>query len=545
MKTQIRLRRAVATALVAAAAAVGLSACSADADSERGITYVEPNMFNSLYPPSGGYYPNGGVLNNIADRLLWQDPATLELHPWIATDLPEVNDDATEFTFTLREGVTYSDGTALDAANVAKNFDLYGFGDAQRSLTPSDQLAGYAGAEVLDDRTVRFHFDQPAPGFPQATSAMNQALLSSPTLDNDNTGFSPGNAENISGSGPFVITGEELGTELTLSAREDYDWAPPARTDHTGPAQVEEVRFTLAAEDSVRTGSLVAGQADIARQIEAPDERHLLNQGIGIHASGTNGVNNAYHFHFRHPLMEDQRVRQAIIHGIDRENILGTLFSDSYPPGTSILAGNALGYRPQPGAYVYDPQRARELLDDAGWAPGPDGIRTRDGERLTVTFNEAVPQPRSREMFTKVQENLRDIGVEAQLNPGDRAAQQEAILDLERIQVRHTMVGRASYDVLPNWLDAEGRNAFLNGWDDTVGDDAMQDLVDHYYTLTDEDERAATVGDMQDYLTEHALVLPMFEEPQVYGVRDTVDGFTTEAIGRPSFYAVTKTQGDE
>ncbi|WP_412841939.1 TIGR04028 family ABC transporter substrate-binding protein [Corynebacterium yudongzhengii] len=537
------LRSALGAIVASVLVAVSVSACSSEP--ERGITYVEPNMFNSLYPPSGGYYPNGGVLNNIADRLLWQHPETLELHPWIATELPEINEDATEFTFTLREDVTYSDGTKLDAENVAANYDLYGFGDPDRALTPSDQLGGYEGAEVLDDYTVRFHFDRPSPGFPQATSTMNQALLSTPTLENGNTGFSPGNAENISGSGPFVITDEELGTGLTLSAREDYDWAPPARTDHQGPAEVEEIRFTLAEEDSVRTGSLVAEQSDIARQIEAPDERHLIDQGINIHSAGTNGVNNAYHFHFRQPLMEDQRVRQAIIHAIDRENILNTLYSQSYPAGTSILAANALGYREQDGAYSFDPERSRELLDDAGWQIGEDGVRVRDGERLSVTFNEAVPQPRSREMFTKVQEKLRDVGIEAELNPGDRTAQQEAMQDLERIQVRHTMVGRASYDTLPNWLDVDGRNSFLNGWEDTVGDEEMQQMVDDYFALVDEDKRAAAVGKMQDYLTEHALVLPMFEEPQVYGFRDTISGFSTEAIGRPSFYAVRETGGEE
>lgn len=541
MRIAHRWRRGLVALSAVATLAAGASACSPE--EETGITYAEPNMFNSLYPPSGGYYPNGGVINNIADRLLWQDPATMELHPWIAKELPEVNEDATEFTFTLREGVTYSDGTPLDAHNVAANYDLYGLGDPERQLTPSEQLAGYVRSEVIDDYTVRFYFDRSAPGFLQATSAMNQALLSTPTLENDNTGFSPGNAVNISGSGPFVITEEQLGTGLTLSAREDYDWAPPARTDHQGPAQVDEIRLTLAAEDSLRTGALVAGQADIARQVEAPDEQHLIDKGIEIHSSGTNGVNNAYHFHFQHPLLKEKKVRQAIISGIDRENILNTLYSPSYPAGTSILAADALGYREQPDAYEYDPKRSRELLDAAGWVPGNDGIRVKDGERLSVTFNEAVPQPRSREMFAKVQENLRDIGVEAILYPGDRTAQQEAILDLNKVQIRHTMVGRASYDTLPNWLGVEGRNAFLNGWEESVGDQEMQKMVDDYATLTTDEEREEAVGEMQDYLTDNALVLPMFEEPQVYGLRDNIDGFTTEAIGRPSFYAVTDSEG--
>ena len=181
------------------------------------------------------------MLNNITDRLLWQDPDTLELHPWIAEEMPKANKDNTEFTFKIRKGVTYSDGSRLDAANVKKNYDLYALGDEDRMLTPSEQLPNYEKSEVIDDYTVKFYFSEPSPGFPQSTSVMNQGLLSNATLDLDDTGFAPGNATAISGSGPFVIEEEELGTKLVLKKREDYDWAPPARKDHQGPADIEGI----------------------------------------------------------------------------------------------------------------------------------------------------------------------------------------------------------------------------------------------------------------------------------------------------------------
>lgn len=534
-----KLLRATAALLSALALTLGLASCAAPR-STTSLTYVEAGMFNSLYPPLAGYYPNGGVLNNIADRLLWQDPQTLELHPWVAAGLPESNAEATEFTFRLREGITYSDGSPLDAANVAKNYTLYAQGDPERKLTPSEQLSGMESAEALDALTVRFRFSKPAPDFPQATSTMNQALLSNTTLDLDATGFAPGNATAISGSGPFTIEGEKLGTDLELSAREDYQWAPPARGDHQGPAELERLHITLAAEDSVRTGALTSGQAEVIRQVEAPDEQHIRGRGLEIYSAATNGVDNAFHFHFRHPLLQDIRVRQALMYGIDRDLIIRTLFSDSYAEGTSLLASTALGYKDQAEHYRFEPQRARELLDAAGWLPGPDGIRTKEGQRLSLTFNEAVPQPRSKQMVTKVQEMLREIGVEVNLHPGDRAAQQAAMKNQEVIQVRHSMVGRASLDVLPNWVDGQGRNSLLNeATDGSLGDPALQEKVDAFYALSDDEARRQAVGELQDYLSEQAYVLPIFEEPQVYGLQPRVEGFATEAIGRPSFYAVT------
>lgn len=186
------------------------------------LTYLEPQTWSTLYPPAAGFYPNGGVVNNITDRLLYQDPETLELHPWIATALPEVNEDATEYTFTLREGVTYSDGTPLDAENVVKNFDLYGAGDPDRALTVSEAINNYDRGEVVDPTTVRFHFSAPSPGFAQAVSTINSGLLSNATLERTGEEFGPGNAADIIGSGPFVIDAEEIGTRLTLTVREDY-----------------------------------------------------------------------------------------------------------------------------------------------------------------------------------------------------------------------------------------------------------------------------------------------------------------------------------
>lgn len=542
MKYLHRLFKPLVAVVASTALVVTLSSCAntTHAAEDGMVTYAEPNMFNNLYPPAGGYYPNGGVLNNIADRLLWQDPETLELHPWIAEDLPDTNADDTEFTFHIRKGVTYSDGSVLDAANVKKNYDLYANGDDSRMLTPSEQLPNYVKSEVLDDYTVKFYFSEPSPGFPQSTSVMNQALLSNDTLDLDDTGFSPGHATDISGSGPFIIEEEDMGTKLVLKARKAYDWAPPARKDHQGPAEIEGINVVLAAEDSVRVGSLVARQSDIARQIEAPDEKHLKDKNLQVLAAPTRGVNNSYHFHFRHPLLADKRVRQALIHAIDRDNILSTLYSDSYPKGSSILARTAVGFKDQSGNYSFDPSKSRRLLDEAGWIPGEDGIRVKDGKRLSLTFNESVPQPRSREMFTKVQEMLKNIGVEANLYPGDRTAQDKAMKDQDSVQVRHSMVGRANVDTLATWINGKGRNSFLNYDEgtDSFGDPKLQDMVEEHFSLKSEKERLEMSGRMQDYLSEQAYILPLFEEPQVYGFQPYVEGLTTEAIGRPSFYAV-------
>ncbi len=534
----VKTLRALAATLAAALALAGCSAADRPEGEDNVLTYLEPQFFRTLYPPAAGFYPNGGVVNQLTDRLLYQDPETLELSPWIATEMPKVNADATEYTFNIRTDVTYSDGSPLTAENVVANFDLFGRGDKSRTLTSSEQIANYDHGEVVDEDTVKFYFTQPSPGFLQATSAYNAGLLSDSTLALDNEGFGPGNAVNVIGSGPFVVESEEIGTDLKLKTREDYDWAPPA-VKHQGRAEIDGVHYILAAEESVRTGAILSGQADIARQISAPQEPLLKEEGINIIARGTNSMNNQFAFRFDHPLLQDKRVREAIIHGVDREEILRVLFSDSYPLATSSVAKTGLAYKDQSSAYTFDPEESKRLLDEAGWEPGPDGIRVKDGQRLVLRTNTALPQPRSKEVMTMVQDQLRALGIGIQVNAGDQATQNADAKDINKVQIYHSMVGRADYDVITSLYGINNRDAFLN--QDAEGnpiDEHLQELLDAVLDTPDKEGRIKATEEVQDYLTEQAYVLPLFEEPVVYAVRPGITGFSPESVARPWFYEV-------
>ncbi|GAA2093517.1 TIGR04028 family ABC transporter substrate-binding protein [Brevibacterium salitolerans] len=504
------------------------------------LRYFEPQTWTTLYPPSAGFYPNGGIVNNITDRLLYQDPQTLELHPWIAEALPESNADATEFTFRIRPGVTYSDGSPLDAENVARNFDLYGRGDNTRALPVSEQITNYAGSEVVDAHTVVFRFDAPAPGFPQATSTMNSGLVANATLELDAEGFGPGSAASVITSGPFRITEEEVGTRLSVRVREDYDWAPP-HLGHQGRAYLEGIDYLVNGEYSVRIGALVSGQADGVRQVDAPDEARVQEKGIQLYAQPTNGINNSINFRPRNPILADRTVRRALTHAIDRERIVRKLFTDNYPLATGILASGAAGYVAAPGAWAFDPDEANALLDEAGWTQrNGSGRRVKDGTPLTLRVNIALPQPRSREVMSLVQEDFARVGANLLINEGDYAQQTIDGLELDRVQVYHSMVARADYDVVASQWSVDNRDAFLNHDEETGawGDERTQEILERVTGSASAGDRAAAVAELQQHFIDEALVVPLFEEPQVFGFRRRVRDFSTEPVGRPAFYSV-------
>ncbi|PPL17474.1 TIGR04028 family ABC transporter substrate-binding protein [Microterricola pindariensis] len=538
-----RITRTLAAATAALATAALLAACAGTAAPEAGgnadpaapvtggtLTYLEHQAFTNLYPPQAGFYPNGGVVNNIAARLTYQNPETLEIEPWIA-DSWEVNADATEYTFTLRDGVTFSDGTPVDAAAVAKNFDVYGLGNKELALTISEAINNYASSEVVDAATVKFHFSAPAPGFLQATSTINSGLLSPATLDLPLEKFGAGNAAAIIGAGPFVVSEEKLGTELTFTAREDYDWAPPS-LKHQGRAYLDAIHLIVTPEDSVRIGGLTSGQADYIRYVQAFDEAAVESAGFELYAPQTRGVNNSLSLRFTNPLLSDLRVRQALVAGVNAQEVVDTLFTANYPVATSSLSSTALGYKDESEHLTFDPKKAAKLLDEAGWTVGADGIREKDGTRLSLDVYEAKPQPLSKQTLELVSQQLKAIGVELNVKAADAGSYAEDIKDPLKTPLYHSMVGRADLDVIKSQFHTKNRNVLLSN------DTTLDALLEAVASEPDPAKRLEADAAVQDYLAEQAYVIPLFEEPQVYGAADYVEGVEFESVGRPIFYDV-------
>ncbi|KML71593.1 TIGR04028 family ABC transporter substrate-binding protein [Pectobacterium peruviense] len=501
------------------------------------LVYLEQQPHTNLYTPAGGFYPNGGILNQITDKLTYQNPETLEIEPWVAESW-SINADNTEYTFKIRPGVSFSDGTPLDANAVAKNVDTYGLGNTALNQPVSEVINNYLRSEVIDPLTVKFYFKKPSPGFLQGTSAIGSGLVSLSTLERNFNQL--GNAKNIIGSGPFVVSSEKLGRELKLTARKDYDWAP-VKSKHQGRAYLDGITYLVTPEDSVRIGALVSGQADFIRQIQAYDEKRVQSQGFNLYAPPTRGVNNSVVFRPDNPLVADIRVRKALLHATNTKEIIDTLFSDNYPQARSPLAKTAAGYVDLSSKLTFDPVQANKLLDEAGWKTGPQGLRQKDGKTLELTAYESLPQPQNKETLQLVSQQWAKVGVKLNVLAGDAGSKTVDSLDPLKTGVAPAMVGRADPDVLKSQYYPTVRNVLLQkgGSSDKVKDFVdphLNTLLDGIAAETDRSKRLTLVGEVQGYLIDQAYVVPIFEEPQVFAGAPTTKGIAFEAVGRPSFY---------
>ncbi|MEQ1768641.1 MAG: TIGR04028 family ABC transporter substrate-binding protein [Devosia sp.] len=503
------------------------------------LIYLEQQAHTNLYPPAGGFYPNGGVLNQLTDKLTYQNPETLEIEPWLATSW-EVNDTATEYTFKLKPGITFSDGTPLDAKAVAANYDIFGRGNKELKYPVSEVINNYDHAEVVDDLTIKFVFKAPSPGFLQGTSVIGSGIVSPATLARPFDEL--GDATKIIGSGPFAVASETLGKELNLTARAEYNWGP-GKFDHQGRAYLDGIKYIITPEDSVRIGGLLAGQADVIRQIQAYDEPQVNDAGFQLFAPGTRGVNNSIAFRPDNPLVADLKVRQALSLAVNRQEIVDTLFSTNYPVATSVISSKAAGYVDNSSKLVFDQTKAKALLAEAGWTPGANGILEKDGKPLDLTVYVSLPQPQNEAALQLIAQQWAQIGVKLNVLPGDAGSRVLDNLDPAKTPVFVAMVGRADPDVIKSGFYPKNRDWLLQkgGSSDKVQgfvDDKLNGLLEGLASETNRDKRLAIAGEIQSYVLDQAYIIPIFEEPQAFAAAPYVKGFAFEAVGRPSFYNV-------
>ena len=500
------------------------------------LIYLEQQAHTNLYPPSGGFYPNGGILNQITDKLTYQNPKTLEIEPWIAESWSS-NADKTEYTFKLRPGVTFSDGRPLDANAVAKNFDTYGLGNKEKRLPVSEVINNYDHSEVIDPLTVKFYFKRSSPGFLQGTATIGSGLVSLSTLNRNYDEL--GDARHIIGSGPFVVSAETLGREVDLSVRKDYRWGP-ARLTQQGRANLDGIKVIVTGEDSVRIGALQAGQADFIRQIQAYDEKQTQDQGFTIYAAPTRGVNDSVAFRPDNPLVSDLRVRQALLHATDSKQIVETLFSVNYPQAKSVIASSAAGFVDLSAKLKFDPDLANRLLDEAGWKKGGDGLREKDGKKLLLNVYESLPQPQNKAVLQLVSQQWGKVGARLNILAGDAGSKVADNLDPQKTPAAVVEVGRADPDVIKSQFYPTNRDALLQqggtGKNSAFKDDKLNALLLGIASEVDAQKRLQIAGEAQNYLLDQAYVIPFFEEPQVFAGAPYLKGVSFEAVGRPSFY---------
>ncbi|WAX77386.1 ABC transporter substrate-binding protein [Streptomyces sp. KMM 9044] len=375
--TTRRIRRTTGTATTAAALALA-AACSAptggsDAGvhgggSAESVVIGVPSEPDTLSPLLG-YGKDGN--SKIFDGLLARD-ADLELEPALAKALPEIGDDGRTYTYTLRSGVTFSDGEPLTAEDVVHTYETVL--DDKTNNTAKSELDAVEKVRAGGDDKVVFTLKYPYAAF--AARTVLPIVPEHITAGQDpNTGAF--NTEPV-GTGPYVLTGWSKGEKLTFKANPDY-WG--------GAPKVKKLTMAVIADDDVRATRLRSGDLDGATLPPNLAATFKNDDGLKTHQA-TSYDFRAVTLPTANEVTGDTAIRRALDLAVDREAMVDKILDGAGRPAYGPLPLDDPWYtkdveRPQ------DLDEARSILDEAGWKTGGDGeegIRAKDGVRAGFTL---------------------------------------------------------------------------------------------------------------------------------------------------------------
>ena len=493
-------------------------------------------------PPSGGvfsYAPNfepdtldphvsaGSssfvVINSVIETLLFLNPDDNEFYPYLAESW-EVSEDGTTYTFKLREDVTFHDGTPFNAEAVKFNLDRIVDPETAAPYATTN-LGSYTGSNVIDEYTVEVQLETPYPPLLVGLSQTSAGMIS------------PTAAAEL---GPEGLAVEPVGTgfmrfesfvpkeKITFVRNEDYNWAP-AVWGHSGPAYLDGLEFQIIPEPAARVTALESGTVlgiedtpaqDVLRLQE--DENFTLVQGNLPGAPRTFFMNTE-----RAPL-DDINVRKALLHGLNIEQIVQLATFGIQPFAKGPFAEATAFYNADAAKeanYPYDPELAGQLLDDAGWTMGPDGIRVNDaGEPLVLT---AIGFPVFEALYTATQALAREIGVDVDVQIIDVGAAVEANQRGDHHLAMTGVVG-ADPSIIALLYHSRNYDGFaFSRWQDPAFDALWDDAA----ASSDPAVRAQLYGEAQQYIMDNALSIPEQEIVRLNFVDANVNNVRADASG--------------
>lgn len=305
--------------------------------------------------------------------------------PWLASAY-KVSEDGLTYTYTIREGVKFTDGEALDARAVAINFEKIQVPAYGRSHA-TGPAANIADVRAVDDRTVELRLKRVYAPFLDFASGLE--ILSPRAFDSAQ--LESGGPE-IAGTGPFILKEYVKGQHLHYVRNENYNSAP-ANAANQGPAYLDEVTYRFLPESSVRTGALTSGQLDLIEGISGNDASIFTDDKAYTYQHALNtGTPYSLFLNVEHGPTQHVEVRKALIAAVDIDSILRSVYRGHRTRAWGITSPIDTQFYDASieNAYRFDPAEANRILDAAGWKErDAQGFRTRNGERLTIEVIQA------------------------------------------------------------------------------------------------------------------------------------------------------------
>ncbi len=490
-------RRALRLAGGLTAAALVLTACSGEGGSGDGASGtlrfgLDSDVPNLVTPQNQG--SASMMLNSVLHRGLVAYDEDGEIVPALAESWDD--EDSQVYTFTLRDGLTFHDGTELTSEDVKATLEHLRDPEAVAKLFPVAE--GIESVETPDELTAVVRLAQPDAAFLPYLADVSGAILPSESIGQDEPTYV--------GAGPFSYVSYEQGTSFTVERFDDYY--------EDGEPDFDSIEFQILPDQSARDNALLSGSVDMISFVGWSSYEQVEN-AANLVLDETEGPFMYLQFNTTPDSpFSDPRVRQAVAYAVDRQSVVDSALGGEGAPlwGMPMPESSEFYNEEQADYYEQDLDTARQLLADAGY---PDGFSARMLSSSQYDFHQNTA--------LSVQGDLEKIGIELEMNLPDWPTRLQLGADGDYDIAVYGTVGVTND---PAWLDqmltpAGSQNAPFGYDDPTVGD-----LLDRGREATDESERKAIYDELGAYVLENAPVIGLAWRSQAYGYVDTIEGFS-------------------
>jgi peptide/nickel transport system substrate-binding protein len=462
-----------------------------------GPTTLDPRQGND----EGSQRVSQLVFNSLME---WGDD--LRVHPALAERLE--HPDLLTYVAHLRRGVRFHDGHELTSRDVVYTFAA--FVDPAFVSPLKGAYKVLRSVTALDDATVRFTLTEPFAAFPI------QLVLPPivPADSGDRMRTTP------VGTGPYRFVRYDTDDAVVLSAFEGF-W--------NGPVSNAGVVVKVIPDDTMRGLDLRKGATDLVINDLPADIVHQLSQDGEFRVKPSPGLDFSYiGFNMRDPIVADRRVRHAIGYAINRQAIITYMRRGLARPASGLLPDQAWAFEPDVHRFTYDPDRARRLLDQAGYRdPDGDGPQPRLRLSLTISSNEET-----RLQSAVVQEDLRRVGIDLDLRSYEFATFYADVLKgrFQLFSLTWTGGSLVDPDILRRVFHSDQTPplGFNRGY---YANPEVDRLIDLATQAADETDRARYYRGAQRLIADEAPYIPIWNRTNVIVAQRSLDGLHLNAIG--------------
>ncbi|WP_366293600.1 ABC transporter substrate-binding protein [Paenibacillus sp. AN1007] len=490
------------------------------------LTFGLATSPDTLDPHRSGLAVAVRAIRTIYDNLVVQLPDG-SIKPWLAKEW-SVSKDGKSYTFKLREDVKFHDGTPFNAEAVKYNLDRV-IDPATKAANSLALIRPYSSSEVIDEYTIKVNLDAPSQAF---LGNLSQALLGivSPTAAKK---YGDQLGKNPVGTGSYTFVKWDENADIVVAKNKDYNWGPET-VENKGAPYIDTITFKIVPEEATRIGSVQSKQVLAAESVPPQNIAALKSDpNQQLLQANTVGLPYTLFFNLRRAPWDNVKVRQAVQSAVDVESIVKTLYLGNYERAWSALSPGILGYdKALEGSITPDINHANQLLDEQGWVKGADGIRVKDGKKLSLRYVDGSPNREKRnDIAAIIQQQLKPLGIAVDI------VITKDIASVIYQNWDYDLYGNSQVNSDPNALyafyhtSAEGERPTLSG----LSDPKIDQLLEQGAVETDSAKRVDIYSQIQKYLIEQAVILPIYVFPYTVAASKNVEGIQFDSLGYPLF----------